>query len=237
MATGDIQIKNIPISSIIVPEGRFTSFYTNLSWLCRNMKISNFILPLIVRYDKLRSRYILIDGYNRLQCLKANGAESVPVIIVSADNVEYVNLLINYIRGKRCGWDLLNSINQLLNDGMDIRHVASIVNRSNETVRIYINAFRKLLGVLTESDIQYIRQNCLPLRKLVQCSNADNIVECIYGKTKAVSRSDIEFNKALEEVKDHLEYAIRKGVPVEYIINKIYEAIDQYEKEKESKGG
>jgi len=225
----NLKIIEVPVDKVIIPENRFSS-KINVNWLCRNMKLSNFILPIVVKKDKVRGRYVLIDGGNRLLCAKRNGLTAVPAIVVDAPNVEYINLLINYVRGIKCGWDTLVSINQLVNDGIDIRYIANLINRSKDTVRIYVNTYRKLMEVLSETDVEYLRANCIPLRKLVTCANADNPKDCIYGKTQGVKRDDIKFNQAIEQIRDHLEYVIKKGVPPDIIISKLYEALDEYEK-------
>ena len=121
----NLKIIEVPVDKVVIPESRFSS-RINVNWLCRNMKLSNFILPIVVKRDKVRGRYILIDGGNRLLCAKRNGLTAMPAIVVDAPNVEYTNLLINYVRGIKCGWDTLVSINQLVNDGVDVRYLSLI---------------------------------------------------------------------------------------------------------------
>ena len=61
----NLKIIEVPVDKVVIPESRFSS-RINVNWLCRNMNLSNFILPIVVKRDKVRGRYILIDGGNRL---------------------------------------------------------------------------------------------------------------------------------------------------------------------------
>jgi len=63
------RLVDIPIDSIVIPPNRFTS-RINLDWLCRNIAVSEFVMPIVVKKSRDRKQYILIDGYNRLMCLK-----------------------------------------------------------------------------------------------------------------------------------------------------------------------
>ncbi len=41
------RLVDIPIDSIVIPPNRFTS-RLNLDWLCKNIAVSEFVMPIVV---------------------------------------------------------------------------------------------------------------------------------------------------------------------------------------------
>jgi predicted transcriptional regulator len=220
------RILEIPIDAIVIPPNRFTS-RINLDWLCRNIAVSEFIMPVVVKKSKDRKQYILVDGYNRLMCLKRMNVTTVPAIIIDSDSVEYINMLINYVRGKRCGWDVLVGINELLLEGIDTDKIASLLGRSKGTIKNYISAYRQLLLKLKPEEVELIKESCVNLKTLVTCSHEDNVMDCILRRVKPVQQEGINARKIAMEISKHIEIAIKQGVDVELLKRKIIEAINE----------
>ena len=220
------RIVDIPIDSIVIPPNRFTS-RINLDWLCRNIALSEFVMPIVVKKSKDRKQYILIDGYNRLICLKKLNATTVPAIIVNDEHVEYLNMLINYVRGKRCGWDTLVGINELLAEGIDTDKIASLLGRSKGTIKNYINAYRQLLLKLKPEEIELIKESCVNLKTLIMCSHEDNVMDCVMRRVKPIEQQNLNAKKIAMELTKHIELAIKQGVDIELLKRKIIEAINE----------
>jgi len=226
MAKVNHRIVDVPINSIIIPPNRFTS-RINLDWLCRNIAVSEFVMPIVVKKSRDRKQYILVDGYNRLMCLKRMNATTVPAIIIDDEHTEYINMLINYVRGKRCGWDVLVGINELLSEGVDTEKIAALLGRSKGTIKNYISAYRQLLLKLKPEEIELIKESCVNLKTLVMCSHEDNVMDCILRRVKPVQQESINARKIAMEISRHVEIAIRQGVDPDLLRRKIIEAINE----------
>jgi hypothetical protein len=220
------RLVDIPIDSIVIPPNRFTS-RINLDWLCRNIAVSEFVMPIVVKKSRDRKQYILIDGYNRLMCLKRMNATTVPAIIIDDEHTEYINMLINYVRGKRCGWDILVGINELLSEGVDTEKIASLLGRSKGTIKNYISAYRQLLLRLKPEEIELIKESCVNIKTLVMCSHEDNVMDCILKRVRPVEQQSINARKIAMELSRHIELAIRQGVDIDLLRRKIIEAINE----------
>jgi predicted transcriptional regulator len=220
------RIVDVPIDSIVIPPNRFTS-RLNLDWLCRNIAISEFVMPIVVKKSKDRKQYILIDGYNRLMCLKRMNATTVPAIIIDDEHIEYINMLINYVRGKRCGWDVLVGINELLAEGVDTEKIATLLGRSKGTIKNYISAYRQLLLKLKPEEIELIKESCVNLKTLIMCSHEDNVMDCVMKRVKPVEQQSINARKIAMEISRHIELAIKQGADPDLLKRKIIEVINE----------
>jgi len=220
------RIVDIPIDSIVIPPNRFTS-RINLDWLCRNIALSEFVMPIVVKKSRDRKQYILIDGYNRLMCLRRMNVTTVPAIIIDGESPEYINMLINYVRGRKCGWDTLVGINELLAEGIDTDKIASLLGRSKGTIKNYINAYRQLLLKLKPEEIELIKESCVNLKTLITCSHEDNVMDCILRRVKPVQQENLNARKVAMELAKHIELAIKQGVDIDLLKRKIIEAINE----------
>jgi transposase len=220
------RLVDIPIDSIVIPPNRFTS-RINLDWLCRNMAVSEFVMPIVVKKSRDRKQYILVDGYNRLMCLKRMNATTVPAIIIDNDSVEYINMLINYVRGRRCGWDILVGINELLSEGVDTDKIASLLGRSKGTIKNYVSAYKQLLLKLKPEEVEVVKESCVNLKTLVMCSHEDNVMDCILRRVKPVEQQSISARKIAMEISRHVEIAIKQGVDPDLLRRKVIEAINE----------
>jgi len=220
------RLVDIPIDSIVIPPNRFTS-RINLDWLCRNITVSEFVMPIVVKKSRDRKQYILVDGYNRLMCLKKMNATTVPAVIVDNDSVEYVNMLINFVRGKRCGWDILVGINELLSEGVDTDKIASLLGRSKGTIKNYVSAYRQLLLKLKPEEIESIKESCVNTKTLIMCSHEDNVMDCILRRVKPVQQENINARRIAMDIARHIEIAIRQGVDPDLLRRKVVEAINE----------
>jgi len=220
------RLVDIPIDSIVIPPNRFTS-RINLDWLCRNIAVSEFVMPIVVKKSRDRKQYILVDGYNRLMCLKRMNATTVPAVIVDNDSVEYINMLINFVRGKRCGWDILVGINELLTEGVDTDKIASLLGRSKGTIKNYVSAYRQLLLKLKPEEIESIKESCVNTKTLIMCSHEDNVMDCILRRVKPVQQENINARKIAMEISRHIEIAIRQGTDPDLLKRKVLDAINE----------
>ncbi len=223
------KIIKIPVDMIVIPPNRFTSRYTNIDWLCNNMVKSGFILPVVVKKER-QGRFILIDGFNRIQCLQKYGVKEVPAIVVKdADSVEYLNMLINYVRGKRCGWDILQSINQLLVDGIETDRIATLLGRSKGTIKNYVSAYKNLLTKLSKDQIDILINYCVPVRVLITCSKEDNPMDCVLKRVKPYQADAMKIEEIARKVAMMVKHALRTSpnIDVDLLLRKINEAIDE----------
>jgi len=220
------RLVDIPIDSIVIPPNRFTS-RINLDWLCKNIAVSEFIMPIVVKKSKDRKQYILIDGYNRLMCLKRMNAVTVPAIVINDEHIEYINMLINYVRGKRCGWDVLVGINELLSEGIDTDKIASLLGRSKGTIKNYVSAYRQLLLKLKPEEIESIKESCVNTKTLIMCSHEDNVMDCIMRRVKPVEQQSINARRIAMDIAKHIEIAIKQGVDPDLLKRKVVEAINE----------
>jgi len=220
------RLVDIPIDSIVIPPNRFTS-RINLDWLCRNITVSEFVMPIVVKKSRDRKQYILVDGYNRLMCLKKMNATTVPAVIVDNDSVEYVNMLINFVRGKRCGWDILVGINELLSEGVDTDKIASLLGRSKGTIKNYVSAYRQLLLKLKPEEIESIKESCVNTKTLIMCSHEDNVMDCILRRVKPVQQENINARRIAMDIAKHIEIAIKQGVDPDLLKRKVVDAINE----------
>jgi len=220
------RLVDIPIDSIVIPPNRFTS-RINLDWLCKNITVSEFVMPIVVKKSKDRKQYILVDGYNRLMCLKRMNATTVPAVIIDNDSTEYINMLINFVRGKRCGWDILVGINELLSEGVDTDKIASLLGRSKGTIKNYVSAYRQLLLKLKPEEIESIKESCVNTKTLIMCSHEDNVMDCVLKRVKPVQQENINARRIAMDIAKHIEIAIKQGVDPDLLKRKVVDAINE----------
>jgi predicted transcriptional regulator len=136
-------------------------------------------------------------------------------------------MLINYVRGKRCGWDILVGINELLSEGVDTEKIASLLGRSKGTIKNYISAYRQLLLKLKPEEIESIKESCVNTKALIMCSHEDNVMDCILRRVRPVEQQNINARKIAMEISRHIEIAIRQGVDPDLLRRKVVEAINE----------
>ena len=223
------KIIKIPVDMIIIPSNRFTSVYNNVDWLCRNMMQSGFILPIVVKKER-QGKYVLIDGFNRIQCLQRYGIKEVPAIVVKdADSIEYYNMLVNYVRGKRCGWYILQSINQLLIDNVDTDKIATLLGKSKGTIKNYVSTYKNLLTKLSKDQIDTIINYCVPVRILITCSKEDNPMDCVLKRVKPYQADSMRIEEIVRKISLMIKHVLRTNpnVDIDLLIRKINEALNE----------
>ncbi len=229
MMSFETKIIKVPVDMIIIPSNRFTSTYTNLDWLCNNMVKSGFILPIVVKKER-QGRYILVDGFNRIQCLQKYNVKEVPAVIVKdVDSIEYLNMLINYVRGKRCGWYILQSVNQLLIDNVDTDRIATLLGRSKGTIKNYVSTYKNLVTKLNKEQIDTLIEYCVPVRVLISCSKEENVMDCVMRRVKPYVSEQMKVEEVVRKISLMVRHVLRTNpnIDVDLLLRKINEALDE----------
>jgi ParB-like chromosome segregation protein Spo0J len=189
-------------SAVVIPPNYLTVRHRPQT--CEAIRITKFIAPIVVKKDG--DRYVLVDGYERLMCAKELKIQ-VPAIVVESENTNILSFALNYVRGKYCGIDVLEAVRQLTAQ-YDVSMLAKILGRSYDTVRKYRTLAEHLVNVLSADDYKELREQCVSLKKLVQCGfgqTREEIMECITGKAKKVKYVPPELIKKAQELEKDVD--------------------------------
>jgi hypothetical protein len=117
-----------------------------------------------------------------------------------------LRLALNYVRGRVCGVDVLMYVWQL-SQQYDASVLAKILGREYDTVRKYRSAAEALLALkLGKEEFQELHQNCVPIRKLINCAfdskDKKQFFECLTYRPSGKRISPELVKKAAELEKD-----------------------------------
>jgi hypothetical protein len=162
------------------------------------------MMPLVVRREN--EKYILIDGYERLMCAKEFGWREVPAIIIEDPRIDVLRLALNYVRGRVCGIDVLMYVWQL-SQQYDASVLSKILGREYDTIRKYRAAAESIIALgLSRDEYQELHQNCVPLRKLINCAfdarDKRQFFECLTYRPSGKKVSPEAVKKAVELERD-----------------------------------
>jgi hypothetical protein len=203
------------------------------------MMISGFILPVVLKKER-QGKYVLVDGFNRIECLRRYGIKEVPAIIVKdVESIEYLNMLINYVRGKRCGWYVLQSINQLLIDNVDTDRIATLLGRSKGTIKNYVSAYKNLVTKLSKDQIDTLIEYCVPVRVLITCSKEENPMDCIMKRVRPYVSEQMKIEEVVRKISVMIRHALKTnpGIDIDLLIRKVNEALNEVIELSTVKGG
>jgi len=127
-----MDVQNVPLDRITVPEGYILTLHKRNT--CEAIRVSGIMMPVVVR--KEGDRYVLIDGYERIQCAKEFAWKEVPAIITDDPRTDVLRLALNYVRGRVCGVDVLLYTWQMAQQ-YDVSVLAKILGREYDTIRRY----------------------------------------------------------------------------------------------------
>ena len=197
-----MDIQSIPLDSIVIPDSYILTLHRRNT--CDAIRITGLMMPLVVRRED--GRYILIDGYERLQCAKEFGWREVPAIITEDPRVDVLRLALNYVRGRVCGIDILVYVWQL-SQQYDASILAKILGREYDTIRKYRSAAEALIMLgLSKEEYQELHQNCVSIRKLINCAfnsrDKKQFFECLTYKPSGKRVSPELIRKAAELERD-----------------------------------
>jgi uncharacterized protein YutE (UPF0331/DUF86 family) len=197
-----MEVQNIPLDFIAVPDSYILTLHRKNT--CEAIRVTGLMMPIVVK--KEGGKYVLIDGYERLQCAKEFGWQEIPAIITDDPRVDVLRLALNYVRGRVCGVDVLMYVWQL-SQQYDASVLAKILGREYDTVRKYRNAAEALIALrLSKEEYQELHQNCVSLRKILSCAFDSNdkkqFFECLTYKPSGKRISPELVKKAAELEKD-----------------------------------
>jgi uncharacterized protein YutE (UPF0331/DUF86 family) len=197
-----MEVQTIPLDSIIIPENYILTLHRKNT--CDAIRVTGLMMPIVVRKDG--EKYVLVDGYERLQCAKELGWSEISAIVTEDPRVDILRLALNYVRGKVCGIDVLLYVWQL-SQQYDASILAKILGREYDTVRKYRNAAEALLALkLSKEEYQELHNNCIPLRKLINCAfeakDKKQFFECLTYKPSGKRIPPDLIKKAAELEKD-----------------------------------
>lgn len=188
-------------SSVIIPSNYITVKHRKQT--CEAIRITGFIAPIIVKREN--GKYVLVDGYERLMCAKALKMQIPAIVAESSGNI--LSFALNYVRGKYCGIDVLEAVRQLT-EQYDISTLAKVLGKSYETVRKYRGLAEHLINVLSADDYKELREQCISLKKIMQCGyvqNREELWECIRGKMPRQKYIPPEIIKKAQELEKDAE--------------------------------
>jgi ParB-like chromosome segregation protein Spo0J len=194
-----MDVQNVPLDSIVIPDSYILTLHRKNT--CEAIRVTGLMMPVVVRRED--GRYILVDGYERIQCAKEFGWREVPAIITDDTRVDVLRLALNYVRGRVCGIDVLMYVWQL-SQQYDAGILAKILGREYDTIRKYRSAAEALIALgLSKEEYQELHQNCVSLRKLISCAfdskDKRQFFECLTYKPSG-KRVTIELIKKAAEL-------------------------------------
>ena len=197
-----MDVQNVPLDSIVIPDSYILTLHRKNT--CEAIRVTGLMMPVVVR--KENGRYILIDGYERLQCAKEFGWREVPAIVTDDPRIDVLRLALNYVRGRVCGVDVLMYVWQL-SQQYDAGILAKILGREYDTIRKYRSAAEALIALrLSKEEYQELHQNCISIRKLIGCAfeakDKKQFFECLTYKPSGKRISPELVKKAAELEKD-----------------------------------
>jgi len=175
----------IETAKIIIPEGYL--YVKHKRNTCDAIRLTGIMMPLVVKKEE--ERFILLDGFERLQCAKELGWKKVPTIMVDDSRVDVIRLTLNYVRGRVCGIDVLMSAWQIL-QAYDPDVARTVLGKSWDTLNKYKNVAEHLMRLnLSKEDISRLRESCVSIRKLIMCAynshEAADFMTCALGIPKS----------------------------------------------------
>jgi ParB-like chromosome segregation protein Spo0J len=197
-----MDVRHIPLDSIVIPENYVLTLHKKNT--CEAIRVTGLMMPIVVRQEG--GRYILIDGYERLQCAKEFGWREVPAIVTEDPRVDVLRLAFNYVRGRVCGIDVLMYVWQL-SQQYDASILAKILGREYDTIRKYRSAAEAVMALgLSKEEYQELHKNCVPLRRIINCAfdsrDKKQFFECLTYKPSGKRISPELVKKAAELEKD-----------------------------------
>jgi ParB family chromosome partitioning protein len=160
-----MDVQNIPLDRIVVPDNYILTLHRRNT--CEAIRVSGIMMPVVVR--KEGDRYVLIDGYERIQCAKEFAWKEVPAIITDDPRTDVLRLALNYVRGRVCGVDVLLYTWQMAQQ-YDVSVLAKILGREYDTIRRYKAAAEHFLTLgFSKDEIQELHRQCISLRRILKC--------------------------------------------------------------------
>jgi len=193
-----MEVLHIPLDSIIIPDGYILTLHRKNT--CNAIRVTGLMMPIVVRIED--KKYVLIDGYERLQCAKEFGWSEIPAIITEDPRVDVLRLALNYVRGRVCGIDVLLYVWQL-SQQYDASILAKILGREYDTIRKYRSAAEAVMMLkLSKEDYQELHENCISLRKIISCAfesrDKKQFFECLTYRPSGKKVSPELIKKAAE---------------------------------------
>jgi hypothetical protein len=197
-----MEVQTILLDSIVIPDSYILTLHRKNT--CDSIRVTGLMMPVVVK--KENGKYVLIDGYERLQCAKEFGWQEVPAIITEDPRVDVLRLALNYVRGRVCGIDVLMYVWQL-SQQYDANVLAKILGREYDTIRKYRHAAEALITLrLSKEEYQELHQNCVSIRKLISCAfeakDKKHFFECLTYRPSGRKVSPELIRKAAELEKD-----------------------------------
>jgi len=136
-----VEVKEIPISDIVIPEERARATFTPEQYeeLKASIQTHGFTIPILVR-PLPDGKYELIDGEHRIQVAKELGYEKVPAVITDADDKKatLLNVLANTARGTQNPMDVAEALRKAYDAGATIEELAAATGHTKSWVRLYL---------------------------------------------------------------------------------------------------
>jgi len=197
-----METQTIPLDSIVVPDGYILTLHRRNT--CEAIRVTGLMMPVVVKKED--GRYVLVDGYERLQCAKEFGWREVPAIVTEDPRTDVLRLALNYVRGRVCGIDVLLYVWQL-SQQYDASILAKILGREYDTVQKYRRAAEAVIALsLSKEEYQELHQNCISLRKILSCAfdskDKKRFFECLTYRPSGKKVSPELVKKAAELEKD-----------------------------------
>lgn len=170
---------------------------------CEAIRITGFIAPVVVR--KEGERYILVDGYERIMCAKILKVQVPAIVVENAGNI--LSFALNYVRGKYCGIDVLESVRQLT-EQYDVSTLAKVLGKSYDTIRKYYSVAEHLVTILSTDDYKTLREQCIMLKHILRCGaskNREEFFDCLGAKPPRRKYLPPEVIKKAQELEKDVE--------------------------------
>ena len=214
-------------SDISIPENYIP--VKHKKYTCDAIRITGIFVPIVV-YEE-GGKYYLKDGYERLNCAKMLGMQTIPAIVVSR-NEPLISFTLNFVRGSYCGIQILMYVYDFL-QRYSIDVVEKILGRSAETVRKYARIVSYILSLnLGKEAFDEMQRRCVPLKKIIYCAEhereKEGFMSCIRGEyrpkkgvTSEAVRKAVELEKNAE-LKNAVELVETYGVDK---VSKLFEIL------------
>jgi len=136
-----LEVKEIPISDIIIPEKRARATFTDEQFeeLKASIRTHGFTIPILVR--KLdNGKYELIDGEHRIMAARELGYTKVPAVVTEGDEkkVTLLNVLANTARGTQNPMDVAEALKRAYDAGATIEELAAATGHTESWVKLYL---------------------------------------------------------------------------------------------------
>jgi len=212
-----MNVKEIPIRDIIIPENRVRATFTEEQYneLKASIEKHGFNIPILVK-DLGNGKYELIDGEHRIKVAKELAMTTVPAVIVEADSLKatMLNILANTARGTQNPMDVAEALRRAHDAGASIEELAAATGHTEQWVKLYLT--------LTELPDVYkdaLRKGTLKVGHIKEAMRLPSLDEIAAALDTAmnlgwtVEMTKYYVDRRLEEIKD----MVAKGEKLEEI--------------------